>query len=151
MQVNNRERAHQIVVLCGGDSPERDVSMRSGENVVRALVQMGICHTVLDPKNPSWQSDLLAINPCYVFIILHGALGENGAVQGFLDTQGFAYSSSGVLGSALAMDKGRAKHIWRSYDLPTLPFFKVEDMSVQTQERIQRAFSAPYCLKIVDG
>ena len=138
MQVNGRERSQQIVVLYGGDSPERDISIRSGENMVQALVHAGIRYTVLDPRNPDWQSDLLAINPCYVFIALHGALGENGTIQGFLDTHGFAYSGSGVLGSALAMDKGRTKHIWRSHDLPTLPFFKVEDMSVQTQARIQK-------------
>ena len=151
MKVKGQERTAQIVVLYGGSSEESAISIKSGKNFMMALDHLGIDYTAINPADANWHEALLAINPCYVFLALHGAFGEDGTVQGFLETHQFAYSGSNILGSALAMDKAKAKHIWQSHGLPTLPFFRIEDMSADTVARIEKSFQAPYCLKTVNG
>ena len=151
MIVNGRERSDKIVVLLGGNSPERKISLDSGRNVIDGLRDLGFDVVAIDPIEPSWQQQLAVTNPCYIFIILHGPNGEDGKMQGYLDSCGFSYSGSGVLGSALAMDKGKAKDIWLSNNLPTLPFATVNDMSDDTIKELIATFSLPICLKVVDG
>lgn len=112
MIVNGIERSNTIVVLLGGNSPERDISLDSGKNVIDGLTENGLDVVGVDPQNRNWQQQLLQVNPCYIFNILHGPNGEDGLIQGFLETYGFLYSGSNVLGSALGMDKGRSKEIW---------------------------------------
>ena len=151
MLINGYERSNSIVVLCGGKSLEREVSLDSGRNVVSGLKEIGFNVVSIDPKDKAWIKKLVDINPCYIFNILHGAYGEDGLMQGFLDTMGFCYSGSGVLGSAISMNKAKSKHIWANMDLSTLPFIMVDKMDKAMLEKIKNSFSAPFCLKTVDG
>lgn len=106
----------QVAVLAGGTSPEREVSLNSGATVAEALAQAGARVSRVDPQQPRWWSKIEAAD-C-AFIALHGAGGEDGAMQGALESLGVPYTGSGVLASALAMDKLLTKRLWRDADLP---------------------------------
>lgn len=108
----------RVAVLLGGRSPERDVSLMSGRRVLAALQGAGIDAEAFDPGSTDLQK-LCRKEFDRCFIALHGASGENGTVQGFLDTLCIPYTGSGVLASALAMDKWQTKNVWRSQGLPT--------------------------------
>ncbi|MEM7468145.1 MAG: D-alanine--D-alanine ligase [Pseudomonadota bacterium] len=115
-------KAGRVGVLMGGLSAEREISLKSGEMVYQAL-----CDSNVDAVKMIWNTDVEeAISESSidrVFIALHGRGGEDGQVQGLLNLRGLPYTGSGVLGSALAMDKLRSKQIWRDCDVPT-PAFK---------------------------
>ena len=102
-----------VAVLLGGRSPERDVSLVSGQKVIEALEAKGYQVSPIDPQDSDWIDQLNGIKPDVVFNALHGDWGEDGRVQGVLDYLGFAYTHSGVAASALAMDKQRAKAVLR--------------------------------------
>ncbi|MEE4191190.1 MAG: D-alanine--D-alanine ligase [Halieaceae bacterium] len=109
-----------VTVLLGGNSPERDVSLNSGGAIARALTALGARVTSIDTAERAWWAQLADTQ--LVFIALHGADGEDGTVQGMLETLGLPYTGSGVLASALAMDKPRSKQLWGSLGLPTQSF-----------------------------
>lgn len=111
-----RLRGMPIAVLLGGTSPEREVSLMSGETVARALGELGAKVLLLDPADPQWWQQLVGVE--LAFIVLHGAGGEDGVVQGALQTLGVPYTGAGVLASALAMDKVYSKRLWREAGLP---------------------------------
>ena len=113
-----------VTVLMGGTSAEREISLKSGAAVANALTFEGVRVTRIDTATPNWHQDLPS--DTFVFNLLHGAGGEDGRVQGFLETLGVAYSGSGVLGSALSMDKVKTKQVWNSLGLPT-PAFEIID------------------------
>ncbi len=121
-----RASVGRVAVLMGGESAEREVSLRSGTAVLNALRNMEFDATGID-----WQRDqlptLLASRPDHVFIALHGRGGEDGALQGALDVAGIPYTGSGVLGCALSMDKIRSKKIWQSTNLSTPDFVLATD------------------------
>lgn len=100
----------KVVVLMGGKSKEREVSLRSGEAVLNALRELGHEAIPLD-LDENICCKLLEIKPDKVFIALHGTYGEDGRVQGLLDILGIPYVGSGVLGSAIAMDKEITKKV----------------------------------------
>lgn len=108
----------RIIVLAGGDSPERDVSLASGQAVCAALLRLGHEVKVIDP-----QMDLPLVlqqeAPDFVWIALHGDKGENGSLQGLLDWLHLPYNGPGVLTSALAMNKIASKQIFRAEGVPT--------------------------------
>jgi D-alanine-D-alanine ligase len=106
-----------VGVLLGGDSAERDVSLQSGATVVAALESVGQKIRVVDPKNADWMKQLQGVD--FVFNALHGPGGEDGVMQGALQAMGLPYTGSGVLGSALAMDKKRSKQLWQGIGLST--------------------------------
>lgn len=107
-----------IVVLMGGDSAERDISIKSGQAVCRALVEGGANAVAFD-VNANTIRDLITLDFDIAFIALHGRGGEDGCIQGLLDWLGKPYTGSGVMASALAMDKWRSKQIWQAQGLPT--------------------------------
>ncbi len=109
--------AARIAVLKGGPSAERDVSLVSGRECVAALRAEGF-ETVEIDAGPTLAADLLAARPDVVFNALHGRWGEDGAVQGLLEWLRLPYTHSGVLASALAMDKLRAKQVFAAAGLP---------------------------------
>ncbi len=100
----------KVVVLMGGKSKEREVSLRSGEAVLNALRELGHEAIPLD-LDENICCKLLEIKPDKVFIALHGTYGEDGKVQGLLEILGISYVGSGVLGSAIAMDKEITKKV----------------------------------------
>ena len=115
----------KVAVLTGGRSAEREVSLMSGKNVLEALRAAGCDAHAFDPAEREI-FDLKREGYARVFIALHGRYGEDGTVQGALELMGIPYTGSGVLGSALAMDKVRTKMIWATAGIPT-PRFEVID------------------------
>ncbi|RWU11130.1 D-alanine--D-alanine ligase [Pseudidiomarina gelatinasegens] len=107
----------KVAVLFGGDSAERDVSLRSGQAVLAALQAQGINAYGFDPAEQPL-TGLVDQHFDRAFIVLHGRGGEDGTIQGALQYLGVPYTGSGVLGCALAMDKVRTKRVWQSTGLP---------------------------------
>ena len=110
-----------IAVLYGGTSAEREVSLNSGKAIANGLVQSGYHVELIDTKSVPL-SALAEKNIDCVFIALHGRGGEDGCLQGALEFMGLNYTGSGVLGSALCMDKVRTKQVLLAQGLPTAPF-----------------------------
>ena len=108
----------KVAVLMGGRSAERPVSLRSGERVLAALKAQGIDAHAFDPKEHGIEA-LSRERFDRAFIILHGRYGEDGTIQGALELLGVPYTGSGVLASALAMDKWHAKLVWQACGIPT--------------------------------
>ena len=108
----------RVVVLYGGDSAEREVSLKSGTAVLRALERSGVDVIGYDPADGGLVG-LEALVPDRVFIALHGRGGEDGTLQGALELLRIPYTGSGVLASALGMDKRLTKQVWQSVGLPT--------------------------------
>lgn len=115
----------KIAVLFGGRSAEREVSLMSGANVLEALREAGLDAHAFDPAQREI-FDLKRDGFSRVFIALHGRYGEDGTVQGALELMGIPYTGSGVMASALAMDKVRTKMVWAAAGIPT-PRFEVVD------------------------
>lgn len=111
----------RIAVLYGGTSAERAVSLNSGRAVIKALQEKGYDVLPLDTAEP-FIGALNSGDVAQVFIALHGRGGEDGSIQGFLETLGLPYTGSGVAASALAMNKVVTKQIWAAHGLPTAPF-----------------------------
>lgn len=114
----------RVAVLLGGDSSEREVSLNSGANVLDALRARGVDATPVDGVAALLQG-LQDKRFDRVFNILHGGAGENGVLQGMLEALGIPYTGSGVLGSALALDKVRSKQVWLSVGLPTPRYLRL--------------------------
>jgi D-alanine-D-alanine ligase len=112
--------APKVAVLMGGPSVEREVSLSSGRECVRALEAAGFAVTAVD-AGKDIVDQLKAAAPDVVFNALHGRWGEDGCVQGILEWLRLPYTHSGVLASALAMDKERTKAVYRSAGLPVVP------------------------------
>jgi D-alanine-D-alanine ligase len=118
----------KVAVLLGGKSAERPVSLKSGGMVLSALRSRGVDAYAFDPSTQGIDA-LLAQRFDRIFIALHGRFGEDGTVQGILEWLGIPYTGSGVLASALAMDKLRTKQLWHARGLPTPPY---EQLSAST-------------------
>jgi D-alanine-D-alanine ligase len=120
----------RVAVLMGGTSSEREVSLDSGRNVLDALRRKGVDASAVDGIPELVRQLTAAGGPRHdrVFNILHGQRGggEDGVVQGLLDALGVPYTGSGVLGSALSMDKVRTKQVWLSLGLPTPAYVSLE-------------------------
>jgi D-alanine-D-alanine ligase len=108
----------RVGVLFGGRSSEREVSLLSGTAVLQALQQCGVDAHAFDPAVRSL-GDLEAAGFDRVFLVLHGRYGEDGTMQGVLETLRIPYTGSGVQASAIAMDKVTTKKIWQAEGLPT--------------------------------
>ncbi|MGV8922914.1 MAG: D-alanine--D-alanine ligase [Thermomonas sp.] len=114
----------RVAVLMGGSSAEREVSLDSGRNVLAALQARGVDAHAVDGI-PALVDALVHGKFDRVFNILHGGDGENGVLQGLLESFEVPYTGPGVLGSALTMDKIRTKQVWQSAGLPTARFVRV--------------------------
>jgi len=110
----------KVAVLMGGRSAEREISLLSGHGVVTALLSQGVNATAFDPSQQALE-ELKKQHFTHVFIALHGRHGEDGTVQGALELMGIPYTGSGVMASAIAMDKQMTKRIWRAQQLSTPP------------------------------
>ena len=108
----------KVAVLMGGKSAEREVSIMSGSGVLKALRAKGVDAHAFDPAERDL-ADLKHEGYARCFIALHGRGGEDGTLQGALEVMGIPYTGSGVLGSAIGMDKWRTKMIWEASGLPT--------------------------------
>lgn len=132
--VNQAAEFGRVAVLMGGAAAEREVSLKSGRAVLEALLEKGVDAVGLDVGQRLVQP-LLDAQPPYdrVFNIIHGRGGEDGVLQGALETLGIPYTGSGVLASALSMDKLRTKLCWLGAGLPTPRWMRLtgeEDLPV---------------------
>ena len=113
----------KVAVLFGGKSAEREVSLKSGARVLDALRRQSIDAHAFDPAERTLD-ELAAFDRA--FVVLHGRYGEDGTIQGALELMGIPYTGSGVMASAIGMDKWRTKLLWRSVGLP-IPDFVMLD------------------------
>jgi D-alanine-D-alanine ligase len=114
----------KVAVLMGGRSAEREISLKSGTMVLNALKKSGVDAHAFDPRDSGLEA-LKAQRFERAFIALHGRFGEDGTVQGALEYLGIPYTGSGVMASALAMDKWRTKLLWAAAGLPTPGYERV--------------------------
>lgn len=108
-----------VVLLAGGASGEREISLASGQGARAALEEAGFTVTVLDPANKDDLAKLVTGSFDVAFICLHGKYGEDGTIQGMLEILGIPYIGSGVWSSSIAIDKARAKVFYRHFDINT--------------------------------
>ncbi|MHB8915292.1 MAG: D-alanine--D-alanine ligase [Thiobacillus sp.] len=141
---NDTKRFGKVAVLLGGTSAERPVSLNSGAAVLAALTRQGVDAHAFDPARMTL-GDLAAGEFDRAFINLHGRFGEDGCMQGALELLQIPYTGSGVMASALAMDKWRTKLIWRAAGLPTA------DWEILTADSdfaaVERALGLPIFVK----
>jgi D-alanine-D-alanine ligase len=138
-------RYGKVAVLMGGRSAERDISLRSGMAVLQALQTAGVDAHGLDAADAGFARALTDDGYARVFIALHGRGGEDGVVQGLLEVLGLPYTGSGVLASALAMDKLRTKQVWSSAGIPTPPFTPLQD--AESVEATKNSLGYPVIVK----
>ena len=125
----------RVAVLLGGSSAEREISLLSGGGVLAALRSQGVDAQAFDPASRDL-GDLKREGFDRVFIALHGRHGEDGTVQGALELMAIPYTGSGVMASAIAIDKTMTKRIWGAVGLPT-PRFVWLDADEQSRERLR--------------
>src|SRR5215203_4861883 len=137
--------AKHVAVLYGGWSAEREVSLSSGRACCKALQEQGYKVTPIDVQ-PDISTVLQATAPDVVFNALHGRVGEDGTIQGLLEILRIPYTHSGVLASALAMHKARAKDVFRAAGVP------VPDGHIVHRAEAARShvLPAPYVIKPVN-
>src|SRR5512147_560741 len=135
----------KIGVLMGGLSSEREVSLASGNAVLSALREKGYHPVAIDAgRDVAEKLHEEAVE--IAFIALHGRFGEDGALQGLLEVMGIPYTGSGILASALAMDKEMSKLVFREYDLPIAPY---RLFTKKEQAAITLPFGYPWVVKPV--
>ncbi len=110
----------KVAVLMGGRSAEREISLLSGQGVLQALQSLGVNASAFDPSQQAMEQ-LQIQHYTHAFIALHGRHGEDGTVQGALELMGIPYTGSGVMASAIAMDKQMTKRLWQAEHLSTPP------------------------------
>lgn len=138
----------KVAVLMGGSSAERNVSLMSGEGVLKALLSKGVDAHAFDPAERE-MSDLRRAGFSRCFIALHGRHGEDGTVQGALELMGIPYTGSGVMASSVAMDKVMTKRIWLAENLPTPPhvWLGPDDQSIERIQSVAQQLGIPLIVK----
>jgi D-alanine-D-alanine ligase len=133
----------------GGTSAEREVSLRSGAAVVEALIAAGYDAVPIELGSERESLDqVLGAGVDAVFLALHGRYGEDGCVQGWLELHGIPYTGSGVLASALAMDKLKATELFRLHNVPTPPYYVLSGgHSLADLEDVHGSFGFPVMVK----
>jgi D-alanine-D-alanine ligase len=139
----------RVGVLMGGFSAEREVSLRTGEGVAAALESRGYDVALLDwgPDSAELSELVRGAHVDAVFVALHGRGGEDGCVQGMLEVLGVPYTGSGVLASALAMDKLKAKELFRLHNVPTPPYYVAGREDLEHLEQVHGSFGFPAIVK----
>jgi len=140
------ESKRVVGVLMGGIGPEREISLKTGEAIAAALETRG--HHVVRIDADRKLDETLRKTPIDVaFLALHGSYGEDGCVQGMLEMMGIPYTGSNVLASALAMDKLKAKELFRLYNVPTAPYYTVDATDLDRVEELHGSFGFPVFVK----
>ncbi len=136
----------RVGVLLGGMSAEREVSLETGQAVYEALRDRGydVCRIFVDPDI---DQVLRQSRIDVAFIALHGRYGEDGCIQGLLEIMGIPYTGSGVLASALAMQKVKAKELFRLHNVPTPPYYVLKSEDLEVLEDVHGSFGFPVVAK----
>ena len=143
------EKRIRVALLAGGRSSEREVSLRGAVQVEKALDPRKFMVMRYDPATDLAILAQDASSIDVAFILLHGLYGEDGTVQGFFDLLGVPYQGSGVLGSAMAMDKNLAKIMYRLHGLPVAEWEMARPEDVKTPERLLERLHLPLVIKPV--
>ena len=136
------ESLGKVAVLLGGPSAEREISLLSGNAVLAALRERGVDAHPFDPAERNL-FELAGEGYARVFIALHGRFGEDGTVQGALETLHIPYTGSGVMASALAMDKWRTKLVWLASGIPTPRSRSAFSTALPDKSEISRSADGP--------
>lgn len=141
----------KIIVLMGGPSSEREVSLNTGNAILAALQSKGYNAIGLELDPPRLFEQLKEHQGEVVFNAIHGKFGEDGYLQGALELLDIPYTGSGVLASAIAMDKAVSKQIFKAEEIPTPPakLFKKEEINSTTKGNIIAEFGLPVVVKAV--
>ncbi len=123
---NHEATGLSVVLIAGGKSGEREISLKSAEGAKEALTEAGYTVTQIDPADIKDLKRLLDEKFDVAFICLHGKGGEDGSIQGFLETAGIPYIGSGILSSALSIDKTKAKFFFRDAKIPTPEYLVIK-------------------------
>jgi len=145
--ISNPAGFGKVAVLMGGNSAEREVSLKSGNAVLRAMLNKGVDAVAVDTGAADLVTQLQSGGFDYAFNIVHGRGGEDGVIQGLLEYLSIPVSGSGVLGSALSMDKQRTKQVWQGLGLPTPNFMMLK--SEHDLEAAAQRIGFPMMLKPV--
>lgn len=135
-EILKKFKGKKIGVLCGGTSGEREVSIRSGKMVFSALKKLGLDAKLIIIEG-DFVGEILKVKMDIAFLIFHGKPGEDGKVQGFLDLLGIPYTGSGVVGSALGMNKFLSKKLFIASGIPTPPavfIYNYENLEEKIEE-----------------
>jgi D-alanine-D-alanine ligase len=150
-----RFEGETVGVLYGGESAERPVSLETGKALAEALRRCGRGRTVREYDLPADLDALLEDPPAAALLAFHGGRGEDGTLQGFLETIGIPYTGSGVLASALALDKVRSKAVFKDVGLMTPPGGSVDPEAVAKTDwsdwMHRRNLELPVVVKPSDG
>ncbi|MCK8823669.1 D-alanine--D-alanine ligase family protein [Fuchsiella alkaliacetigena] len=139
----------RIAVICGGKSAEREISLKTGQAVYSALENNGLDAIKLDPQANDFLKQLTESEIDIAFIALHGRYGEDGSIQGLLEMEGIPYTGSGVLASALAIDKVVSKRLFKQNGIPTPKFETLHNQDYAAGEEIVERLTATLDLPIV--
>lgn len=135
-----------VGVLLGGTSAEREISLKTGEAMFEALRDRGYQVSKIYVDEDIDQA--LRQTPIDVAMLaLHGTYGEDGCIQGMLELMGIPYTGSGVLASALAMDKLKAKELFRLHNVPTPAYYAIDEAQLDSLEEIHGSFGFPVFVK----
>ncbi|MBS2019374.1 MAG: D-alanine--D-alanine ligase [Deltaproteobacteria bacterium] len=139
----------RVGVLMGGTSAEREISLRTGEGVAKALESRGhdVARVILGAANKPADVAIREAKIDVAFLALHGRHGEDGCIQGLLEMLGIPYTGSSVLGSALAMDKLKAKEMFRLHNIPTPPYYVATETDLLDLEDLHGSFGFPVIVK----
>jgi len=132
----------------GGTSAEKEISRRTGEGVAKALESRGhdVARIMLG-ENIAPDQAIRSAGIDVAFLALHGRHGEDGCIQGMLEMMGIPYTGSSVLGSALAMDKLKAKEMFRLHNIPTPPYYVATEQDLLELEDVHGSFGFPVIVK----
>jgi D-alanine-D-alanine ligase len=140
--------SRRVGVVMGGTSAEREISLRSGQAVAGALERLGhdVTPVVLGQGTDPFLA-LCASDIEVAFLALHGRFGEDGCVQGLLELMQIPYTGSSVLSSALAMDKLKAKEMFRLHNVPTPPYYVLDAEQADDLDEVHGSFGFPVVVK----
>lgn len=136
----------RVAVLMGGTSAEREVSLVTGKNIYDALIRKGVDAFTID-VGPNISKYLENTHIDNAFIALHGKGGEDGAIQGLCELLEIPYTGSGVMASAITLNKAVTKYVWKCNDIPTPDFVVVDDQT--NFEAVVERLGLPLCVKPV--
>lgn len=139
----------KIVVVYGGISTEREVSLKSGNAVCKGLLEYGYKNVELFDLREDNLSELIAKKPDIAYLALHGKGGEDGCIQGALELAGIAYTGPGVESSAVCMNKILTKQVLQSYGLPTAKFSVIRKDELGDIEKISESLVSEIGLPMV--
>jgi D-alanine-D-alanine ligase len=146
----SKRQGQRVGVIMGGSSSEREVSLRSGAAVASALEARGhdVVRIVLaEGGEPDFGATLRRAQIDVAFLALHGGRGEDGCIQGLLELARIPFTGSGVLASALAMDKVKAKELFRLHNVPTPPYYQLGASELADLETVHGNFGFPVVVK----